>query len=55
MSNKNFRIWNEDCITGASKIEDNYIGLIICDPPLASQDLLFSKYYKRNNDNVISG
>lgn len=55
MSNKNFRIWNEDCITGASKIEDNSIDLIICDPPFGISESTFSKYYKRNNDNVISG
>lgn len=28
-----FTLWNEDCITGAAKIADDSVDLVVCDPP----------------------
>ena len=46
--------YNEDCITGAQKIEDDSVDLIICDPPFGISETSFDKHYKREN-NAIEG
>lgn len=52
----NYKIYNEDCITGASRhIGDRCVDLIICDPPFGINETTFDNHYNRNEDNVISG
>lgn len=53
--NKNFEIWNEDCIKGAEKIDNNSVDLIICDSPFGLGEKNFDKHYNRKDSNVLEG
>lgn len=51
-----FRIWNEDCIAGSqSRIGDEKVDLVICDPPFGLNETKFDALYKRNKDKVLDG
>ena len=48
-------IYNEDCIKGAAKLDDESVDLIICDPPFGINEADFDKHYKRDSDGVVDG
>lgn len=48
-------IYNEDCITGAKKIKDNSVDLIICDPPFGIDETGFGKHYNRKESSILDG
>lgn len=51
-----FKIYNENCITGAkSKFEDKCVDLAICDPPFGINQEKIQKQYNRDNKEVIKG
>lgn len=52
---ENYKIWNEECITGAKNIKDKSVDLIICDPPFGINESKFDNLYKRDKSNVIDG
>ena len=52
---ENIEIYNEDCITGSSRIADSSVDLIVTDPPFGISESKFDKHYKRDSSNVISG
>ncbi|OHD12822.1 MAG: hypothetical protein A2Y34_01650 [Spirochaetes bacterium GWC1_27_15] len=56
MNDKNFNCYNIDCIEGSKKyLKDNFVDLIITDPPYGIDGHLLHKHYKRNEDFVIDG
>lgn len=46
---------NEDCLTGAKKIESGSVDLVICDPPFGISESSFHKHYNRDESNVVTG
>jgi site-specific DNA-methyltransferase (adenine-specific) len=48
-------IYNEDCISGAKKLADQSVDLLICDPPFGIQETKLGKHYNRNKQYVIGG
>lgn len=52
---ENFKIWNEDCITGSKKIIDGSVKLIICDAPFGINENKFDSLYNRDASNVMGG
>ena len=48
-------IYNEECIQGSTRIKDESVDLIICDPPFGIDESSFQKYYKRKQENIIQG
>lgn len=48
-------IYNEDCITGSAKIQDESCDLLICDPPFGIGETSFHRHYKRDETTVIQG
>ena len=49
------KIYNEDCLRGFSKIEDETINLILTDPPFAIEFGAKKTQYNRKEDNVLKG
>tara|TARA_Y100000310_G_C20698933_1_gene827877 strand:- start:6143 stop:6910 length:768 start_codon:yes stop_codon:yes gene_type:complete len=51
-----FKIYNEDCISGAKKyFADESVDLEIYDPPFGINESAFGSQYNRDEDNVIKG
>jgi site-specific DNA-methyltransferase (adenine-specific) len=51
-----FQVWNEDCIDGSkTRIGNEKVDLIICDPPFGLNETKFDALYKRNKDKVLDG
>lgn len=52
----NYKIFNEDCITGAQKhIKDESVDLIITDPPYGIDGDKLHRHYNRDESHVIDG
>lgn len=49
------QIYNENCITGASKLKDNSVDLLFCDPPFGIQETGFGAQYKRKSEKILEG
>src|SRR6185312_5930610 len=52
---RNYEIWNEDCISGSKKIADGSVKLIICDSPFGISETKFDSIYNRDKTNVMAG
>lgn len=52
---RNYQIWNEDCITGSRKIANGTVKLIICDSPFGLGETKFDNLYNRDKANVMTG
>ncbi len=52
---RNYQIWNEDCITGSRKIASGTVKLIICDSPFGLGETRFDNLYNRDKANVMTG
>jgi len=51
-----FKIYPTDCISGAKKyISDNFVDLIITDPPYGINGHLLHRHYNRNEKYVLDG
>jgi site-specific DNA-methyltransferase (adenine-specific) len=48
-------LFNEDCLTGASKIPSNSIDLMICDPPFGIHESSFDQLYHRQKESILQG
>ncbi len=52
---REFRIYNEDCIQGANRLEFESVDLVVCDPPFGINEGQFDKHYNRKAENVLAG
>ncbi len=48
-------LYNQDCISGAAKLKDKSVDLLICDPPFGIHETQFQKLYNRTSSNVLNG